>query len=314
VRALLVAAAATVTAGVVAGTVVGARTSTGQIAFTNNKAIYVIGADGSGLRKVTRSPYSNGGIAWSRDGRLLAFTRYFKQTNCPEDQGRGDLYLIRSNGAGEQRLTSSGCMFSSPAHPAFAPKGRTLAFYDEKGIFLARPSAWKPRAVSDRGLFPSWAPDARRVVFEDGPTSEILDTITRKIAPLGPGGQPVWAHRGATIACVASSSQLWLTDPTGQHKTMLASKPHMDGLAWSPDDRWIAFSSSDAKNRSTAWVVPAAGGKVVKLGSGAFPAWASAGDMLSVDGDDGYLYLVKPDGTGRHRLTKGFGAAWNPAD
>ena len=56
----------------------------------------------------------------------------------------------------------------------------------------------------------------------------------------------------------------------------------------------------------------AAGGKPVKLGAGAFPAWAPSGTMLSVEGDDGYLYLVRPDGTGRHRLTKGFSAAWRP--
>jgi Tol biopolymer transport system component len=162
-------------------------------------------------------------------------------------------------------------------------------------------------------LFPSWAPDARRVVYEGGPTTEILDTATHKITTLGPGGQPVWAHRRATIACVAFNNQLWLTDPTGKHKTMLATKPYMDGLAWSPDDTMIAFSSADAKNRTTAWVVPAAGGKLVKLGSGAFPAWAPGGDLLSLDGADGYIYRVRPDGTGRHRLTRGFGEAWNPA-
>jgi Tol biopolymer transport system component len=88
---------------------------------------------------------------------------------------------------------------------------------------------------------------------------------------------------------------------------------HMGGPAWSPDDRLIAFYSSDAHNRTTAWLVPAAGGKPVKLGPGAFPAWAPGGDMLSLDGDDGYVYVVRPDGAGRHRLTKGFGAAWSPA-
>lgn len=179
-RALLVAAAATVTAGIVAGTVVGATATVDQIAFTNARAIWVIGADGRGLRQVTHSPYSDGGVAWSRDGRLIAFTRYFKQTNCPEDQTRGDLYLIGSDGKNERRLTSTGCSFSPPSHPAFAPKDQTLAFDDDKGIFLGRAPGWKPRAVSGNGLFPNWAPDARRVVFEDGPQTEILDTATRR--------------------------------------------------------------------------------------------------------------------------------------
>ncbi len=147
-RTLLVAAAATVTAGVLAGTVGGATARVDQIAFTNARVIWVIGSDGSGLRQVTHSPYSDGGIAWSRDGRLIAFTRYFKPTNCPEDQNRGDLYLIGSNGKNERRLTSTGCSFSPPSHPAFAPKGQTLAFDGDKGIFLARPLSWKPTRVS----------------------------------------------------------------------------------------------------------------------------------------------------------------------
>ena len=35
--------------------------------------------------------------------------------------------------------------------------------------------------------------------------------------------------------------------------------------------------------------------------------------MLSIEGGDGNLYLVRADGSGRHRLTKGFGAAWAPS-
>ena len=54
-----------------------------------------------------------------------------------------------------------------------------------------------------------------------------------------------------------------------------------------------------------------ADGKRVKLGTGSFPNWSPDGTMLSVE-SGGYIYLVRADGSGRHRLTKGFGAAWSP--
>ncbi len=34
--------------------------------------------------------------------------------------------------------------------------------------------------------------------------------------------------------------------------------------------------------------------------------------MISLDGDDGFVYIVGRDGKDRQRLTQGFGAAWDP--
>jgi hypothetical protein len=50
----------------------------------------------------------------------------------------------------------------------------------------------------------------------------------------------------------------------------------------------------------------------MRLGDGGFPAWAPDGTQLTVEISDTWLYLVFADGSGRHRLTKGFGAAWAP--
>jgi Tol biopolymer transport system component len=132
------------------------------------------------LRQVTHGGYADGGVAWSRDGALLAFTRYSKDTGCVEDQTRGDLYLIGATGKGQRLLSSTGCMFSPPAQPTFALKGQTLAFTDDKGVLLAQAPGWKPRVVLGHGLFPSWAPDARRLVIADGSQIEILDTVTHR--------------------------------------------------------------------------------------------------------------------------------------
>jgi Tol biopolymer transport system component len=178
-RAIRAPAAALTAAGVLAGTVGGATQVAERIAFTNNRATWVIDSDGSGLRQLTHAPYSDGDIAWSPNSALLAFTRYRPDKGCNVDQTRGDLYLIGVGGTGLRRLTSSGCMFSPPSHSAFAPKGQKLAFDDDSGIHVAQAPGWKPRSALAHGLFPSWAPDARRLVEASSPNSvEVLDTVT----------------------------------------------------------------------------------------------------------------------------------------
>jgi Tol biopolymer transport system component len=223
------------------------------------------------LRQVTHGGYADGGVAWSRDGALLAFTRYSKDTGCAEDQTRGDLYLIGATGKGQRLLSSTGCMFSPPAQPTFALKGQTLAFTDDKGVLLAQAPGWKPRVVLGHGLFPSWAPDARRLVIADGSQIEILDTVTHRTRGVGPGDFAAWSHNGKLTACVTSGGQLWTMDPSCGHRTKLATRAHIDSIAWSPGDDRIGFSSSVGDISTTSWVVPASGGRLLKLGEGAFP-------------------------------------------
>jgi Tol biopolymer transport system component len=315
VRAATILATAIVTAAIATGSVSGAPKAGARIAFTYNKAIYVIGADGSGLRRITHDKASDGGIAWSNDGKLLAFGRYFGNNDCGEDQSRGDLYLIGADGKGERRVTTTACMYATPRNPVFAPKGRTLAFTDDEGVLLAKATAWKPRRVSDFGLFPSWAPDARRLVVARGSDLEILDTVTGAKRKVATGDFAVWSHKGNSLAYVSGKSLLLIHPPGGPIRRLATASENstFDNIAWSPGDDRIAYSTSTADLKSTSWVVTVAGGKLLKLGAGAFPAWDPDGTMLSLEvGNFNYLYLVRADGSGRHRLTKGFGAAWAP--
>ncbi len=309
-RAATILATLTAAAGLLAGTVPGATKAGARLAFTNNKTIYVIGADGSGLRRVTKSTASDGGVAWSNDGKQLVFTRYFGNKGCGEDQSRGDLYLIGADGKGERRLTSTGCMYSPPANPVFAPKGQTFAFADDKGIQLAKAAAWKPRVVSGHGLFPSWAPDARRLAVLDATTIEILDTVTGKTRGLGSGEFGVWSHKGNSLAYASGKTILLVHPPGGPIRRLVTTAGSIDNIAWSPGDDRIAYSTSRGIT-GTSWAVDLQSGKVLELGAGSFPAWDPDGTMLSLESGNS-LYLVRADGSGRHRLTKGFGAAWAP--
>jgi TolB protein len=66
-----------------------------KIAFASgrdgNAEIYVMNADGSGQRRLTRNPAGETALAWSHDGRKLAF------------DGNGDVFVMNADGSGQLR-------------------------------------------------------------------------------------------------------------------------------------------------------------------------------------------------------------------
>ena len=89
-----------------------ARSPVGRaIAFSSrrdgNRGIYVINADDGGQRRLTRTLAGETALAWSPDGRKLAFDR------------NGDIYVMNADGSGQVAppLRSAPCAISSSARP-----------------------------------------------------------------------------------------------------------------------------------------------------------------------------------------------------
>jgi Tol biopolymer transport system component len=82
-----------------------------------NYDVYVVNADGSGLRRLTRNPAYDSNPLWSPGGRRIAF----RSTR----DGNPELYVMDSDGSGQRRLTSSP---GSESRFAWSPDGRRIAF------------------------------------------------------------------------------------------------------------------------------------------------------------------------------------------
>ena len=67
-----------------------------------NAEIYVMNADGSAQRRLTRNPASDGPPAWSPDGRKIAFV----SGAGPLDSSA--IYVMNADGTGKRRLTQPG--------------------------------------------------------------------------------------------------------------------------------------------------------------------------------------------------------------
>ena len=79
--------------------------------------IYVMNADGSGRRRLTRSPQNDGDPVWSPDGRRLAFVRV--------RGGRSDIYVVDADGSGLRRLAHAIAFRPGPGDPKVGLRRRS---------------------------------------------------------------------------------------------------------------------------------------------------------------------------------------------
>jgi dipeptidyl aminopeptidase/acylaminoacyl peptidase len=101
----------------------------GRIAFSGGPFldvdVYVVRADGNGLRRITHEPAAEFDPSWSPDGKQLA---YRHQTG---DDQTTDIYVVAADGS--HALNLSGDDDSADWGPAWSPDGRWIAWNTSGG-------------------------------------------------------------------------------------------------------------------------------------------------------------------------------------
>ncbi|MBW2713291.1 MAG: PD40 domain-containing protein, partial [Deltaproteobacteria bacterium] len=131
-----------------------------------NREVYVMNADGSGLRQASRNGSVNSLPGWSPDGKSIYYSSY-------RTQRRPALYKLRQGQKVSGRVGGDLKLEDKVYRGVMDPSGKKLALVmpDEKsqmGIYLtdARGRGIK-RLTHGRGnsLSPSWSPDSKRIAF-----------------------------------------------------------------------------------------------------------------------------------------------------
>jgi TolB protein len=112
--------------------------------------IYVMNADGSRKRNLTRDRATDDYPTWSPDGRRIAFLH---------GRGRGQLYVVNADGGGLRnlaRIAGPGLFYS---RPVWSPDGRTIYF----GRYLVRTDGSGARKLPYLPIIAVWSPDGRQI-------------------------------------------------------------------------------------------------------------------------------------------------------
>lgn len=141
-------------------------------------AIFEIGADGSGERRVTEPRFGlDVGIDWSPDGKRLLVTRIDTAASRPTS----DVYAVDPEDGSETRLTDAP---GADGVGAWSPDGEKIAFGSDRDrngrcffhdctgfapeIYVMNADGSDQRRLTQTPayeLFPDWSPDGSRIVF-----------------------------------------------------------------------------------------------------------------------------------------------------
>jgi Tol biopolymer transport system component/C-terminal processing protease CtpA/Prc len=232
---------------------------------------------GGAPRQVSR--FDDGRVLWptiSYDGRTIVFERDFEIWKLETADGRAARVPITKRGAPAAPSLEHVTLNNGFSDLALSPDGR-------KVVFVARGEVWAAPARDGgdavrvtrslgRESQLAWTPDSRRIVYAsertgvsqlylyDFPTSTETQLTSSAVADQAPALSP----DGKTLAFVRDGKELHVLDLAAKTDKVVA-KGYLTrssrGIAWSPDNKWIAYIGVRAPSFRNVFAVPVTGGE-----------------------------------------------------
>ncbi|HSL63334.1 MAG TPA: hypothetical protein VK874_01640 [Gaiellaceae bacterium] len=267
-------------------------------------AVYVVAADGTGLRRLGRGTDP----AWSPDGRRLALTRSF------------EIVIADVDGGGERRLThaSRADVGTFAGLAAWSPDGSRVAYGTLNGFYAVAPDGTSLRQLTSWGTdLDSWA----RPVWS--PSGDAIALVSSTCCAEGDATQSAWKTRSPQLEV-----QRWADGRVSRLAENVG-----DIVAWSPDGTRVAYSRPPAQEApDELYVARADGSATVRLTRGTVgerstaPAWSPDGNWVAYVHDrfpqrlwssSADIAVVRADGAWGYALTRAYpsggtndGPAW----
>ena len=272
----------------------------------DDREIYTMNADGSGVVRLTNNSAYDFPRAWSPDGRRILFVSDHNGGEYEvEDR---EIYVMNADGTGVVRLTDN----STHDWPvAWSPDGRRILFVsdhnggeyevEDREIYVMNADGTGVVRLTDNSTHDwpvAWSPDGRRILFGSRRDGEDLE--------------------------------IYVMNADGTNVVRLTDNSTYDSpFAWSPDGRRILFGSRRDGEDVEIYVMNADGTNVVRLTDNSTydspVAWSPDGRRILFQRDhdggeyepeDLEIYVMNADGTGVVRLTDNstydWPVAWSP--
>jgi Tol biopolymer transport system component len=219
-------------------------------AYTSD--LFVIGAEGAGLRQLTFDRSDIRGIAWLPDSRTLLFA-----------SNRGNVYGVwrtTIEGGPPVAIPLTGYRITDPS---VSHDGKLLAYADT----IRNSNVWRAERPGGRNGFGS-------------PRLLVASSRQSFCAHYSPDGKKI-----AFISDRSGSFEVWVSKSDGLEPVQITDfrGPMVGSPRWSPDGRWIAFDAR-RDGHAAIFIVSAAGGAPRQLEQNSFeermPSWSRDGKWI----------------------------------
>ena len=203
-----------------------------QSADDQTTEIFVMNADGSGQRNLTRNDVADWGPDWSPDGSSIVFNSAMGSTGSSGMFG----YVMTPGGSKQQQLS-----IHYVEYPAWSPDGSRIAFMAQEAnasgtnpdynVFVMNADGTDIERLTDapgEDGWPAWSPDGSQIVF-----SSARDDCSISDAP----------DCGST-GDIGPWADVWIMDADGSNQRRLTSE-FGQFFAWSPDGSAILVAGAD---------------------------------------------------------------------
>ncbi|MCX6633421.1 MAG: protein kinase, partial [Candidatus Solibacter sp.] len=222
--------------------------------------LFVLSADGSGLRQLTSGGHRNRGPRWSPDSKQSAFfsTR----------SGDWEIWTTDPNGSEFRQITN--LAGNNVAWPVWSADGKHLAYtlFGLNTFLIETGKPWSAQAPQKLPPFPGerqmfngwhWSPDGTMLAGflnrDDG--IALYSLASRSFRRLtGHGADPVWLSDNRRLVFLDRGKIHLVDSASGSTREILSVMPEeiaRRGFAVSPDDRHIYFSVSTTE--ADLWMV-----------------------------------------------------------